>query len=348
MPMKKLLITLLLLGSTFVGFSQQRDTTVTATLHFVVNTDRVVENDAYDHFVNVFIPYLESRRDDIGYAIITGSASPEGHYQKNIKLAEQRAARLKTYLNIPNERIVSRIIEHKSSDVDLYPRLRAATVEVYLFKHQVDTIYEKDIEVVRDTIYAEPTTKPKPRKLVLSIYNDLISDLLFRQNIGLEFYFSNSSFFIEGSFSSNYLFGKKYDIQFWHTGLRTYFKPEYSGLFAEVYTRAGYYDTDFFNGKLGMFWGVGGGLGYKFDIGKHWKIYPLIRIGFDTFYYRGQPGGIDISFGKYTNGAIKGEAVDDTPVLEKVIDRNFYDNSTKCLWFGPTYVGLIIQRSFYK
>ena len=45
--MKRFILSLLLLFTVFCGFAQPRDTTVQATVEFVVNTDRVVDNDLY-------------------------------------------------------------------------------------------------------------------------------------------------------------------------------------------------------------------------------------------------------------------------------------------------------------
>ena len=170
------------------------------------------------------------------------------------------------------------------------------------------------------------------------------------------------SWFIDGSFSSGTFYGKKYDIDFWHTGLRKYFNDRYDKLYIELYGRTGWYDTDLFakddNGVFGIFFGGGLGIGYKFSVCKHWKITPSIRFGFDNFkfnnYYT-DDAGIDVSFGKYTNGRHltneEGQTVNKNgdPVYwnDKTINKQFFNNYYNLYWFGPTYIGVTIQRDFY-
>lgn len=48
--MKRIILTLLLFFSVSFVFAQPKDTTVTATLEFVVNTDRIIHNDYYNIF----------------------------------------------------------------------------------------------------------------------------------------------------------------------------------------------------------------------------------------------------------------------------------------------------------
>ena len=77
--MKKLLrllvVAICLFASTVAGYSQN---TVSATVEFVVNTDKFVENQKYDDFVNSIVPFIWSNADDIENILLIGSASPEG------------------------------------------------------------------------------------------------------------------------------------------------------------------------------------------------------------------------------------------------------------------------------
>lgn len=344
-PMKRFILSLLLLFTVFCGFAQPRDTTVQATVEFVVNTDRVVDNDLYIIFTREVIPYLCQNKENISFALIEGSASPEGRPENNLKLAQKRADYLKGCLSdiIPEDRIFSKIVTISKSDVSEYPRLRSARISVHLVMPQVDTIYQDNVIERIDTVAAEPTPVPTQDKLAMSIYNSLTGDLLQRPNIGMEFYFKKMSYFIEGSFSYWPLFGYKYNISYWHTGLRKYFDEAYKGAFVEAYGRIGWYDTDFFGGKYGILYGGGLGFGYKFDLGKYWKLYPIIRLGVDCYRFSGLgQGEINISFGKYVDPT---ETVTETG--SQITNSNVFSGYYNLYWFGPTYVGLTIQRNFY-
>lgn len=134
-PMKRFILSLLLLFTVFCGFAQPRDTTVQATVEFVVNTDRVVDNDLYIIFTREVIPYLYQNKENISFALIEGSASPEGRPEINLKLAQMRADYLKGCLSdiIPEDRIFSKIVTISKSDVSEYPRLRSARISVHGF-----------------------------------------------------------------------------------------------------------------------------------------------------------------------------------------------------------------------
>ena len=204
---------------------------------------------------------------------------------------------------------------------------------------------------------------PSPKETaVFGIYNSLSEDLLKRPNIGAEVYFHQLSWFVEGSFSDGKLFNRNYDIDLWHTGMRKYFNNNYNRLYIELYGRAGHYDTDLFmrddNGVFGVLFGIGVGVGYKFSINKHWTITPNIRIGFDNFkfknYYTIDGGNIDVSFGEYIDGKYNGPNDTNahntnTPHFNnKTINTEFFKNAYNLYWFGPTYIGVTIQRNIYK
>lgn len=343
-PMKRFILSLLLLFTVFCGFAQPRDTTVQATVEFVVNTDRVVDNDLYIIFTREVIPYLCQNKENISFAVIEGSASPEGKLDNNIKLAQKRADYLKTCLLgiVPEDRIFSRVVTISEADASTYPQLRSAKVMVHLMKPQVDTVYNDNVIERIDTVFAEPSTPLPSDRLAISIYNDLTSDLLERANIGIEFYFRKMSFFIDGHFSYWPLFGNTYQTNFWHTGFCKYFNEDYNKTFLEVYGRLGWYNTDLFNGKFGVVYGGGLGVGYKFDLGKYWKIYPIFRVGFDAFRFKSRtPGEINISFGKYVDP-------ETTETESQIVNyNNANDEYYTLFWLGPTYIGLTIQRNFY-
>ena len=308
--------------------------------------------------------------------LIIGSASPEGKGYNNIKLAESRADKIYSYIRlyVNKDKIIinndyNLFISKTGVNRNDYKKLRAVYIEIILKNktEEPDIIEDeqKEIEPQRDTIYKTDTlyiSKIDKDKLVLSVYNSLSEDLIMRPNIGVEVYFHQMSWFIDGSFSTGTVFGKKYDIDFWHTGFRKYFNDRYDKIYIELYGRAGWFDTDLFskddNGVFGLFFGTGLGIGYKFNICNHWKITPNIRFGFDNFkfnnYYRTN-GGLDVDFGTYING--KTTTKEDTQTInkngdvvywnDKTINKDFFNNSYNMFWFGPTYIGVTIQRDFY-
>ena len=393
MKRKYCLALILLFLATSMSFSQ----TISGTIQFYVNTNRIVEDRDYFRYINEVVPIIEANSDKLDHISLIGSFSPEGNRERNLKLANLRASKIYSYISsrVSRERIVV------NNDFDLflvktgysrnteYEKLRATYYEV-CFKEVIskentvkisntDTVFIKNTEIVRDTVFIEKpiekidtvfieSTKKKEvsDKLIFSVYNSISEDLLQRPNIGIEFYFSQLSWFIDGSFSSGTFYGKNYDIDFWHTGLRKYFNDKYDKIYLELYGRTGWFDTDLFakddNGVFGVFFGVGLGFGWKFSVCRHWKITPNIRFGFDNFkfnnYYSGGNGGIDVSFGKYINGrdnssqdtnSSQATNKDGTTVYlnDKTVNESFYKNSYNMYWFGPTYIGITIQRDFY-
>ena len=378
----------LLLGGIVNSYSQNMET-ISSTVEFIVNTNKFVKNHNYEYFINNMVPYINSNADKIQNILLIGSASPEGNVQHNIYLANSRADKIYSYIKvyIPKSKIIvnndyALFLDKTGLDESDYTKLRATYIEIVWKdsivpeKPKVDTIYEK--ETIIDTVYIDRPVEIEKKdtvyvsrknddKLVFSVYNSLTEDLIQRPNIGVEFYFHQMSWFIDGSFSSGTFYDKKYDIDFWHTGLRKYFNDRYDKLYIELYGRTGWYDTDLFskddNGVFGVFFGCGLGLGYKFSVCKHWKITPNIRFGFDNFkfndyYYFDGDGGIDVSFGKYVDGRNPSKEVNNdiqtvnkngnTVYLnDKTINRYFFNNSYNMYWFGPTYIGVTIQRDFY-
>ena len=363
--------------------SQEKTKTTihSSTIEFVVNTDDFIQNIDYQLFISNTIPFIEEHSDEIKNILLIGSASPEGNYYGNIRLANRRADKIYSYIShlVPRGKIIvnndySLFLSKTGLDESDYTKLRATYIEVQLEKisltppPQIDTVYQRDtlpppppqIDTVyqRDTVYLPPKDKSK---IVFGVYNSLSEDLLKRPNVGVEFYFHQMSWFVEGSFSSGKLFNKIYNVDFWHTGLRKYFNDKYDRLYIEVYGRTGWYDTDLFvnddNGVFGVFFGGGMGLGYKFKVCRHWTIAPSIRFGFDNFkfkdYYTRDAVGIDVTFGEYVDGKTqstnqstnsRGETV---YLNDRTLNKDFFNSAYNMYWFGPTYIGVTIQRNFY-
>lgn len=375
---KKYFLALLFTMCSICGFSQDENyTTLSTSIEFIVNTDEIIKNDNYYYYINTIVPEITRNKDNMSYVLLVGSASPEGNADNNVVLSKRRADKIYSYISsmVPESKVeinncYDLFLSKTKVSEDDYPKLRATYVEVsYLNgnKSIADTVYINN--VITDTVFIEKdalVNKEKTKKeLTLSLYNDIVGDLVIRRNIGFELYFKQMSYFVEGSFSQGKLYDKVYDIQLWHTGFRKYFNDDFNKYFIEMYGRTGFFDTTVLNdnGNFGTFYGAGIGLGYKFDIGKHWKIYPLIRVGFDycaneKYYYQVQNGNINILFNRYTDGKADNSSdnndnsvnsgVQADYVIDKKINDDFFRDSNKVIWFGPTYIGVIIQRDFFK
>ena len=379
---KKIFIVICLFGG--ISAYSQDISTISSTVEFVVNTNKFVKNENYNNFINQLVPFINSNADDIENILLIGSASPEGNVEHNIYLANIRAEKIYSYVKnyVPRNKIVtnndySLFLRKTGLNENDYTKLRATFIEIIFKKEQPKEPPKEEPTVKKDTVYIDRVNTiekkdtvyvpKKDGKIVFSVYNSLSEDLLMRPNIGVEFYFHQLSWFIDGSFSSGTFYGKKYDIDFWHTGLRKYFNNRYDKFYVELYGRTGWYDTDLLskddNGVFGIFFGGGIGLGYKFSVCKHWKITPNIRFGFDNFkfndyYYFDGNGGIDVSFGKYVDGRNPSNEVNtDTQAVnkngnpiylnDKTINKEFFNNAYNMYWFGPAYIGITIQRDFY-
>ncbi len=352
----------------------QEVNTISSTVEFVVSTDTFVENSNFKNFVDNIVPFINSNSDEIEKILLVGSASPEGSVNLNIYLANKRADKIYSYIRdyVPKNKIIinndySLFLEKTGLNEDDYHKLRATYIEIHMKSKQ-------QCEVQRDTIYIRDTVKQINNyyyntesnvngvhgKPVISVYNDLLSDMMFRLNIGTEIYFHKMSFFVEGSFSNWDLVGKTYNIDIWHTGFRKYFNDNYDGVYIETYMNGGYFDTDLFNdiGKIGVLYGGGIGIGYVFNLCPHWKIAPIVRIGlFEKIYYADyyytESGNINVSFGNYNNGKLdnseninQGVSGDKVVTVNKTITKEFFENSNKAYYMGPTYVGIYLKRDF--
>jgi hypothetical protein len=354
--------------------------TISTTIEFTINTDNIIQNTNYHNYINKIVPIIEENKDNIDYILLIGSASPEGNYNANIKLANKRADKIYSYIS--NIVASSKIIKNNNYDLFLmktgfdesdYTKLRATYIEIHFLKQIKDINYpiKKDTVYIekKDTVYYNTTiennyyiyqNKEQNYKPIFGIYNDIPSDLLLRANIGFELYFNQMSFFIEGSFSNWDLFGKIYNIDIWNTGFRKYFNYDYDKWFTGIYCNAGYFDTELFGdiGKVGFLYGGGLELGYTFSLKHNWKISPIIRIGlfervYYADYYYSESGNINIIFGNYSNGKINGnneqsqtQVENNKIMVNKVITKEFIENSNKAYYIGPTFIGLVLKKDF--
>lgn len=343
--MKKFMFLLMLFFGVAIHAQERNERTVSTVIEFVINTDTIIQNENYWDYLNRIIPEITKNSESVESVLLIGSASPEGNHNKNVVLSNKRADKIYSYISnlVSKDRIIKNnnygLFLYKTGlDESDYQKLRATYVEVH-FKEpdipKVDTVYVTNEVCVTDTIRITDTlhvtdtvvTNPvKEEKLVLSLYNDFVSDMFINHNIGLELFFAKMSLFVDGTF--NY----RKDLNVWHTGLRKYFNWDYNKVFIEIYGRTGYFTS-------GNLYGGGLGVGYKFDLGSRWKVYPLIRIGYDRRYYGSESEG-DVSFGEYVPGTKSA----DSPVIE-----NDFKPASKYItdYFGPTYIGIVFQRSFY-
>lgn len=315
--------------------------TVSTTIEFVKNTDVIVQNENYWFYMTYVIPEIIKNRSDIESVLLIGSASPEGDYDRNVVLSNKRANKIYSYISkfVPKNKIIKdnnySLFLNKTGLTEIdYQKLRATYIEVrFTNKSIVDTVYvtNEKINTVTDTVFVKNLNKEE--RLVLSLSNDVVSDLLINPNIGLELYFAKMSLFIDGMF--NY----RKDLNVWHSGLRKYFNSNYNKVFIGLYGRFGLFDL---NDVYGDLYGGGLEIGYKFDLGHHWKIYPIIRVGYDRLNYIGPSGNGSISFGEYVPGQI--DYVKNVETTTSNI--NSVSNYTAD-YFGPTYIGITIQRNFY-
>lgn len=135
-------------------------------------------------------------------------------------LSNKRADKIYSYISnlVSKDRIIKNnnygLFLYKTGlDESDYQKLRATYVEVH-FKEpdipKVDTVYVTnevcvtDTIRITDTLYVTDTvvTNPvKEEKLVLSLYNDFVSDMFINHNIGLELFFAKMSLFVDGTFN---------------------------------------------------------------------------------------------------------------------------------------------------
>ena len=379
-------LTIFLLSSFSVAGQGKDSEVMSFTIEFRVNTDQIIKNDNYYNYITDIVPAIRSKKALVNRILLIGSASPEGNAQNNIRLADMRAGKIYSYISniVPREKIVKNndyalFLKKTGLDESDYQRLRATYVEIHFHRPEPeeppnkpepakpdpsckDTVVNQVTNNVYNTYNYNTTTYTNGihNKPVFAIYNDLLSDMLLRANIGTEVYFNRMSFFVEGSFSKWKITGREYDTDSWHVGFRKYFNDNYDKLFIEAFANAGYFDTELFTdvGKIGIFYGGGLGIGWVFNLCPHWKIFPVVRIGlfersYYADYYYTEQGQINVLFGEYQNGKINSgtnnEQINDEPkviAVSKTINKEFFENSYKAFYIGPTYVGISIKRDF--
>ena len=383
---KYLIVVFLLFFSLPIPISSQE--LITGTIQFQINTDTIIKDSDYNRYINEIVPEIKRRSEEVESISLIGSASPEGNKKRNVELANLRANKIYSYISevVPKEKITVNsdhgLFLNKTGYDEFtdYTKLRATYIEVK-FKDTGEGIapaesasgsttnnyYTYNIYIGNEKDNPSQRTsigRTNNDQLALSVYNSVTEDLLVRPNIGIEVYFSNMSFFLDGSFSTGKFLGKENSIFYWNTGFRRYFNEDFSKFFIELYGHCGYFDTNLFTnvGKYGIFFGGGFGVGYKIRLGKHWKLSPHIRLGilslrFKDYYTDASDGGIGVSFGTYVDGRTRTDsqtAEQDSKstgnsiiVNDRTMNTDFFNSCLKGYWLGPTYIGIIIQRDFY-
>lgn len=389
--MKKLLFTILFIFFTINLFPQGYDY-VSASIKFVVNTDKIIENQEYDKFKTQVIPYLRTNIDKIQEIRLIGSASPEGNKENNRNLSIRRATRIKNdYLYfLPQDKVN---VYYLNDDYSIlsdfgkkvygitendYQDLRAVYLDVIFYEKKEEEKVVQKIDTVKvevekivyqervDTVYKDKIITKDLNvhdRLAFSLYNNITSDLLKTSNIGFEVYFAKMSYFLEGEFSNTTLMSRTFNHDLWHTGFRKYFNENYNKTFIEIYLRTGHYDIEFGldDWKYGLLYGTGIGVGYKFSLCRHVKLYPFIRFGYDFLMQAdrlsNENGNVNVMFNDYTdyrttdiNGNNQSLPNSKTGNIYNSgkIDTDFYNKCNKGYWIGPTYIGLLIQVDLYK
>ena len=94
--MKKLLTSIILIVQCILCYSQEaKDTVLTSTIYFNVNTTAVVDNDpGYEKYVMDILPYLWDHLGEFQKIVFRGGASPEGPQKGNEELARSRAKKI--------------------------------------------------------------------------------------------------------------------------------------------------------------------------------------------------------------------------------------------------------------
>ena len=87
-----------LLLSLCVSYAQTKDSLITTTLLFNINTDSLIINDSYRQFNESVVPYILSNKDNLKWIKIMSSSSPDGSVANNKYLSDKRLAKTKNLL----------------------------------------------------------------------------------------------------------------------------------------------------------------------------------------------------------------------------------------------------------
>ena len=343
--MKKLFTLILFLVFALSAYSQPR--TVSGTVEFRVNTDIFIHNDDYSKFVNSIVPFVMNYSDEIETVLLVGSASPEGNYENNLRLADKRAAAIRSYVSdyIQDNKIVvdnnyDLFLRKTNVSESDYPKLRATYIEIQLKKEIPcdaepihDTIYIREYtkDVIRDTIYLEKPLRTIP---ILAFKTNLMSDLILAPNVQAELY--THVWGLSVDFSYTFPWYKNHEKFFYYqvlngaAGIRKYLNNSYTGHYVGVYGNTAIYDICLFNkdkGWQGEAHGAGLTYGYVFQNKKH----P--RLKFELY---ARVGWLNTHFDSYHT-------------LETFDDKYYYDwtgrasefvpRRFKLNYFGPTAIG---------
>ena len=252
--MRRYLLILTLFCMCLVGWAQPRDTVINSTLYFKVNTTEFIEDDNYNNFITNQLPFIQEHRADIKYVKITGTASPEGSYERNRELARMRADVINDILdrnetvtisedyeglyklieesNEPWKGKVLKILSNRSNvKRDLinsgywwrlkqyyFPKLRRIDVSVLLLYPRIIKEVERDTVYIRDTLYLHDTI-PVPHKHkiipILAVKTNILSDLIAAPNIQAELYTHLWGLSLEFDYTFPWWY-KDYDTYFYY------------------------------------------------------------------------------------------------------------------------------------
>ena len=225
--MRRFLLILVLLCSCLIGWSQPRDTVLTSTLYFKVNTTEIIQDDNYNEFIINQLPFIQEHREDIRYVKITGTASPEGTYERNYELARARVAVVNDILDMDEvvtisedyeglyklvdasnepwrEKVLSILSTSSNVKRDLirsgywrqlkeqyFPLLRRIDISILILYPQVIKETKHDTIFIQKPIYFRDTIVIRPNLKVIplmAVKTNILSDLLITPNIQAEIY----------------------------------------------------------------------------------------------------------------------------------------------------------------
>lgn len=300
----KLILIIVLIFASFGLHAEEtkRDTVLTSTIEFYVNTDKVIKNENYENFINCFIPIIKNNENRVNKVLIIGCASIEGRAERNEYLANIRAKKGKTLIEdfVENDKIY--LINNKELFLNVtgrdkldYNGTRSAYFEAWVSCHSElnDTVYIKTEK--RDTIYQRDTItnvfyleKPFKKVPYFAIKSNIITDIVLAPNIQAELYTNFNGVSLEFEYTFPWWKSDKayiyYQVLNGSFGVRKYLKDTYDGHYFGLYGNTLIYDIciNEEKGWQGEGWGAGLSYGYVFRNKRHpkWKFEPYIRIGY--------------------------------------------------------------------
>ena len=321
---------------------------MSATVEFVVNTNKVIQNENYTRFLDVVVPTIFEKSDSIENILLIGSASPEGPKDNNIYLAKIRASKVHSYFKgmVLDKKVkvlndYDLFLEKTGLTEEDYRKLRATYIEIHFKRPEPPKVLiERDTIYLRDTIrYSKIDTiwlREKPKLIpILGVKTNLVADVLATPNVQAELYTHLWGLSLEFDYTCPW-WHKDYDSYFYYqlldgkAGIRKYLNNKYNGHWIGVYANTAIYDFCFWNrdkGWQGEVYGGGLGYGYVFQNKKHprWKFELYGRLGwfntrFDT-YHASQPWNEKYYYNWYLRAS------------------DFVPRRFKMNYFGPTEIG---------